>query len=575
MQQQHQQGARAPQQGAPHEYKSSAPADWVAEKQFQHDQHKRMNEEGMEDVEMDEEETCSLCASAANTCSSGLLQRCFSRWGKRTTVEIKILKESPWQQKVFVVVAVLQVVYLLAQLFWDLECTERKGSEDSGGELLIQDVRLLVIHMVVLSPTALYFAIDAILTDNTSELFAFLFMSLLLPARVISFELVDGQQDCPEGADVAGFVLAVFTGVFNIVYFALLCNTYRDLRLKRFYSLGADPKTRELYRLHEKFDSIKKLDAVMVLLIMATLIFFEASASDDRDQATRLTIIILLFLTEIPFAVVGSQAVARSDPYRTYLFWAIAIFLPVFVVTFGSEAASDSAHFNEFKENSRGEVDVGRYATMVVIGSVSIIVRASTVMFSVLLYFKYGTPQYRKMLKLVQEGVFKYKRYLKTRRPSSKSGDDIGGKFVGELSRSSTRESRTPSDASRGESFYEDVERFRDMENTMRAQSFVAPPSSMEDDVIENPLRANSYSKEENGYSEVNTDVHNQRINSSHSSTQEAIQDSGYGHDSVSRATSNHTTSGGSGRNKRSKRPQYDARAKAKNFENFAAELEE
>lgn len=335
-----------------------------------------------------------------------------------------------------------------------------------------------------------------------------------------------------------------------------------------------NPKTRDLYRLHEKFDSIKKLDAVMVLLIMATLVFFEASADNDQDRATRVSVIIVLFLTEIPFGVIGSQAVSRADQYRTYLFWAISVFLPLIVVTFGTEAASDSAHFNELKENSNGEVDVGRYATMLVIGSVSILVRAVTVIFSVLLYFQYESPQYRPMLKLVREGVFKYKRYLKTRRTGANAGDDIGGKML-ELNNqtSSKRDVRASTASSERESFYEDVERFRDMENTMRAPSFVVSPSraSVAEDVVENPIRSLSNSSGKLGRDSLDQASPSRASRASRANGPNAFSTENEG---VGRPTSTHSTEGGR-QSTKPKRPRYDVRGKVKNFESVAAELDD
>lgn len=134
---------------------------------------------------------------------------------------------------------------------------KEKGSKKANANLGVDELRLLLIHTAIVAPAVVYFAVESIVTDNvrsrqcecnnfvyfyagkglvyglqTSELVGFVVLAFLLTVRIVTDEILIQDED------TLGISLAIATFVFIVIYVLLFYRTYKDLKRKRFLSIG-------------------------------------------------------------------------------------------------------------------------------------------------------------------------------------------------------------------------------------------------------------------------------------------------------------------------------------------------
>jgi hypothetical protein len=226
------------------------------------------------------------------------------------------------------------------------------------------------------------------------ELLTFFVCSLLLLIRLI----VEFQSRSGECSLDAQSVCAVFLGiavVFNFSSSVLCRSMYTDLKWKKYKAIGAEVQTRRMYLRFELFSAVKKLDLQFSLITMYTgLVFF----TDTGDSKTLYAMIanLFVFVIEIIWERLGDSAVKTENEISMYIYWALSIFLPAFIVNIGIEVFAGNL--------LTGATDSVVRGTIAAFALLAIINRVGTVICTIILFRDFGTTKYAGLKRILANG---------------------------------------------------------------------------------------------------------------------------------------------------------------------------
>lgn len=302
-----------------------------------------------------------------------------------------MIKASPFKHQVFIAVVALQSVCILLERIL-LYALADKSDADFDRESIY-----FFIVIAVSTCFVFYFAVHSILQCNAFETMAFFFTCCMLLARLAA-EASSGDSECYGNEQVICIVFLVLGCSFVVAAMLFTVSIAKDLQWKRYKALGAQPTTRNLYRLFELFSAVRKLDMQFSLLTLITgIVFFGGQRVSSASPATyALVVNALLFLVELAWERLGDEGIKREDTYLLYVFWALSLFLPVFIATVAADVVTEGILLVEAKSPNV------KY-TILIMAVLTLMNRAATVAVSVLLYRSFG-EQYQGLKRLIGSG---------------------------------------------------------------------------------------------------------------------------------------------------------------------------
>jgi hypothetical protein len=152
------------------------------------------------------------------------------------------------------------------------------------------------------------------------------------------------------------------------------------------------------------------MDLQFSLLLVITGVVFMSHKAQDREYGLAPT--LMLLLAELAWDRAGVHAIKRGDTWALYMFWALSLILPVFVVSVAVVSVdNDNTYFDEFRVGQSGSPRTGRLVKIVVLASACVLNRVCTVISSLSLYRNMGTDRYLALIRLFKLGFKKYGRH--------------------------------------------------------------------------------------------------------------------------------------------------------------------
>lgn len=302
-----------------------------------------------------------------------------------------MMKASPFKHQVFVAVVALQCVCILLERILLYALADRSDADFDRESIYF------FIVIAVSTCFVFYFAVHSILQCNAFETGAFFFSCCMLLARLAA-EASSGDSECYGNEQIICIVFLVLGCTFVVAAMLFTVSIAKDLQWKRYKALGAQPATRNLYRLFELFSAVRKLDMQFSLLTLITgIVFFGGQKVSSASPATyALVVNALLFVVEIAWDRTGDEGIKREDSYLLFIFWALSLFLPVFIITVAADVVTDNILLVEAKSPNVK-------FTILVMAVLTLLNRVATVAVSALLYRSFGEP-YQGLKRLIGSG---------------------------------------------------------------------------------------------------------------------------------------------------------------------------
>jgi len=288
----------------------------------------------------------------------------------------EMARSSPLRHRQFLLLILLQVLSVVTErvVLFALATTSDPAN-------VREDAFFLVI-ILISAAFVFYFAFHSVLQANSFEMGAFFVASLLLLSRVaVEFANRDSNECSIPEVCLAFLALAV---AFILAAMVFTVSIAKDLEWKRYKAIGAEMGTRKLYRTFELFSAVRKLDMQFSIITLVTGAAFFRPGALDSVGTYALGANLFMFVIEIAWEVLGDTAIKTEDEYRLYVFWALSLFLPVFIVSI----AVDVLNGDETLLQGAGSASVR--ATIAAMAALALLNRAATVAVSVVLYRQFG-----------------------------------------------------------------------------------------------------------------------------------------------------------------------------------------
>jgi hypothetical protein len=177
-------------------------------------------------------------------------------------------------------------------------------------------------------------------------------------------------------------------------------------------------RTRELYSRYEAWVAAKKLDVQFSVITLYTgIVFFSSSNTLGANVALGLN--VALFVIELAWERIGEKAICEENEIYMYMFWALSLFLPAFVVNIAIDYFSKNALLAS-AEHASVIVTIG------IFGILTVINRLLTVICSIILYRSFGEKYQGLRRLLAGDRLLRFGRGRRTKLAAETSGNGHG-----------------------------------------------------------------------------------------------------------------------------------------------------
>ena len=332
---------------------------------------------------------------------------------------LQLVRALQWPHQLFIALVLVQCVYIVCERIVQLALfVDFVDGDTPTTRAALWFFGIIVIAVFFVA----YYAVHAMLTVNLIELIVFRVLTAWLLVRVV-VGYATSSGDCTSAAKLTclGFLAVEVT--FNVVTMGLSVSALKDLQWKRYKAIGAETRTRALYAQYERFSAFRKVDIQFSIVTFYTVILYTAmSFTRSRTAVFAFGASIALVPIEIAWDALAKLAIKKADPYYVYVFWALSVFLPVFICSM----AWDVTHDNGALTDATSEVLV----TVAVFSALALVNRVGTVVSSVFLFRAFNSPQFpvlQRILSGSRVGEFQRSRLRQPRRPARNAGTRGGG----------------------------------------------------------------------------------------------------------------------------------------------------
>ena len=225
--------------------------------------------------------------------------------------------------KVFLILAtascVLVLVLATLQLLTGYSTV---GTTSTGREIGENGVPRYVywcILEILVVAFVLYFAWDAVLSENRAELIAFQIASFLSSVyAVIQYFTVDEEKN------TVGAVQLTIILTFQVAFWALAYHLHMSFGWWVFRRLGADVALKAMYRNYQLFLAQTKFDLQFGLMLVMMSVFFFAGTS---PAFVAIELIMLGFT--IFYALLGIRGIRTENDTLMYWFFGLGVIHPI------------------------------------------------------------------------------------------------------------------------------------------------------------------------------------------------------------------------------------------------------
>lgn len=336
---------------------------------------------------------------------------------------LQLVRALQWPHQLFIALVLVQCVYIVCERIVQLALFVDFADGDTPttrAALWFFGIIVIAVFFVA------YYAVHAMLTVNLIELIVFRVLTAWLLVRVV-VGYATSSGDCTSAAKLTclGFLAVEVT--FNVVTMGLSVSALKDLQWKRYKAIGAETRTRALYAQYEYFSAFRKVDIQFSIVTFYTVILYTATSfTRSRTAVFAFGASIALVPIEIAWDALAKLAIKKADPYYVYVFWALSVFLPVFICSM----AWDVTHDNGALTDATSEVLV----TVAVFSALALVNRVGTVVSSIFLFRAFSSPQFpvlQRILSGSRVGEFQRSRL---RQPGRKAATRGGGGAAKKLS---------------------------------------------------------------------------------------------------------------------------------------------
>eukprot|EP01080_Neovahlkampfia_damariscottae_P011474 gene11474-4638_t len=127
--------------------------------------------------------------------------------------------------------------------------------------------------LIFTSISLFYFAFDAVLNENSFQLFGFVFISFGMSARV-TYQLIKIPGSASDPIFYLFLIPSIFVYASQIGFLIAVIPVYKKFGWKAYYKIGSSPELINSYKFYQMFVTMLKLDfeATITLFIMIILI---------------------------------------------------------------------------------------------------------------------------------------------------------------------------------------------------------------------------------------------------------------------------------------------------------------